>query len=161
MNKFFKLTALAGLLVIAGQSFAVDDITRVDQIPVLKEEPQHATVSERVTSRFTRSHYRQFDLDNAFSAKIFDRYLNLLDYSHNVLLASDVAQFAAKKNQIGDELRSGKLDVFYDLYNLAQKRRFERYQYALKVLERPMDFTGNDNFNLDRSKSPGRKMRPS
>jgi hypothetical protein len=30
----------------------------------------------------------------------------------------------------------GKLDVFYDLYNLAQKRRFERYQYALKVLER-------------------------
>jgi carboxyl-terminal processing protease len=161
MNKFFKLTALAGLLVIAGQSFAVDDITRIDQIPVLKEEPQHATVSERVTSRFTRSHYRQFDLDNAFSAKIFDRYLNLLDYSHNVLLASDVAQFAAKKNQIGDELRSGKLDVFYDLYNLAQKRRFERYQYALKVLERPMDFTGNDNFNLDRSKSPGRKMRPS
>lgn len=160
MNKFFKLTALAGLLVIAGQSFAVDDITRIDQIPVLKEEPQHATVSERVTSRFTRSHYRQFDLDNAFSAKIFDRYLNLLDYSHNVLLASDVAQFAAKKNQIGDELRSGKLDVFYDLYNLAQKRRFERYQYALKVLERPMDFTGNDNFNLDRSKSPGRKMRP-
>lgn len=154
MNKFFKLTALAGLLVIAGQSFAVDDITRIDQIPVLKEEPQHATVSERVTSRFTRSHYRQFDLDNAFSAKIFDRYLNLLDYSHNVLLASDVAQFAAKKNQIGDELRSGKLDVFYDLYNLAQKRRFERYQYALKVLERPMDFTGNDNFNLDRSKSP-------
>ncbi|CDL07471.1 Tail-specific protease precursor [Klebsiella pneumoniae IS43] len=79
---------------------------------MLKEEPQHATVSERVTSRFTRSHYRQFDLDNAFSAKIFDRYLNLLDYSHNVLLASDVAKFAAKKDQIGDELRSGKLDVF-------------------------------------------------
>ncbi len=97
MNKLFKLTALAGLLAIAGHAFAVDDITRVDQIPVLKEEPQHATVSERVTSRFTRSHYRQFDLDNAFSAKIFDRYLNLLDYSHNVLLASDVSQFAAQK----------------------------------------------------------------
>ncbi len=85
---------------------------------------------------------------------VFDRYLNLLDYSHNVLLASDVAKFAAKKDQIGDELRSGKLDVFYDLYNLGQQRRFERYQYALKVLERPMDFTGNDNFNLDRSKAP-------
>ena len=154
MNTFFKITALAGLLAIAGHAFAVDDITRADQIPVLKEEPQHATVSERVTSRFTRSHYRQFDLDNAFSAKIFDRYLNLLDYSHNVLLASDVAKFAAKKDQIGDELRSGKLDVFYDLYNLGQQRRFERYQYALKVLEPPMDFTGNDNFNLDRSKAP-------
>lgn len=154
MNTFFKLTAVAGLLLMAGQALAVDDITRADQIPVLKEEPQHATVSERVTSRFTRSHYRQFDLNNAFSAKIFDRYLNLLDYSHNVLLASDVEQFAQKKNAIGDELRTGKLDVFYDLYNLAQKRRFERYQYALKVLERPMDFTGNDTFDVDRSKAP-------
>lgn len=123
MNMFFRLTALAGLLAIAGQTFAVEDITRADQIPVLKEETQHATVSERVTSRFTRSHYRQFDLDQAFSAKIFDRYLNLLDYSHNVLLASDVEQFAKKKTELGDELRSGKLDVFYDLYNLAQKRR--------------------------------------
>ena len=154
MNKFFRLSALAGLLVITGQVLAVEDITRVDQLPVLKEETQHATVSERVTSRFTRSHYRQFDLDEAFSAKIFTRYLNLLDYSHNVLLASDVEQFSAKKGQIGDELRSGKLDVFYDLYNLAQKRRFERYQYALKVLERPMNFTGTDTFNLDRSKAP-------
>ncbi|WJD48801.1 carboxy terminal-processing peptidase [Enterobacter sp. PGRG2] len=154
MNTLFKRTALAGLLLITGQAFAVEDITRADQIPVLKEETQHATVSERVTSRFTRSHYRQFDLDQAFSAKIFDRYLNLLDYSHNVLLASDVAQFAQKKGVIGDELRTGKLDVFYDLYNLAQKRRFERYQYALKVLERPMDFTGNDSFNVDRSKAP-------
>ncbi|WP_228971658.1 hypothetical protein, partial [Klebsiella pneumoniae] len=39
MNTFFKITALAGLLAIAGHAFAVDDITRADQIPVLKEEP--------------------------------------------------------------------------------------------------------------------------
>lgn len=71
MNTFFRLTALAGLLALAGQSFAVEDITRADQIPVLKEETQHATVSERVTSRFTRStiassiwmrHFRQRSL---------------------------------------------------------------------------------------------------
>ncbi len=37
MNTFFKLTALAGLFAITGHAFAVDDITRVDQIPVLKE----------------------------------------------------------------------------------------------------------------------------
>jgi len=153
MNKLFKLTAVAGLLLVAGRVMALDEITRVDQIPILKEEAQHSTVSERVTSRFTRSHYRQFDLDANFSAKIFDRYLNLLDYSHNVLLASDVAAYASKKGELGDELRSGKLTLFYDLYNLAQKRRFERYQYALKVLDRPMNFTGNDTINLDRSKA--------
>ncbi|MDU4095242.1 MAG: carboxy terminal-processing peptidase, partial [Pantoea sp.] len=44
--------------------------------------------------------------------------------------------------------------VFYDLFNLAQKRRFERYQYALSVLNQPMSFTGNDTIDTDRSKAP-------
>ena len=153
MNTLFKIGLIAGLL-LSGPSFAAENITRADQIPQLHEDPQDPTVSERVTSRFTRSHYRQFDLDQDFSAKIFDRYLNMLDYSHNVLLASDVAQFASKKTSVGDELRSGKLDLFYDLYNLAQKRRFERYQYALTVLARPMNFSGNDTIDIDRAKAP-------
>jgi len=153
MNNFFRTTVIAALL-LTGNVFAADTITRADQIPQLHQEPQHATVSERVTSRFTRSHYRQFDLDKDFSAKIFARYLNLLDYNHNVLLASDVAQYDTKKTTLGDELKSGQLNVFYDLYNLAQKRRFERYQYALTVLQKPMDFSGNDTIDIDRSKAP-------
>ncbi|WP_413730509.1 carboxy terminal-processing peptidase [Sodalis sp. RH22] len=154
MNKFVRVTAIAGLLLAGSASANDNKITRADQIPQLHEEAQQETVSERVTARFTRSHYRQFDLDDAFSAKIFDRYLNMLDYSHNVLLASDIAQFADKKNQLDDELKSGKLDVPYALYNLAQKRRFERYEYALAQLAKPMDFTGNDTIELDRSKAP-------
>lgn len=153
MNNFFRTTAIAGLL-LAGNVFAADNITRADQIPQLHQEAQHATVSERVTSRFTRSHYRQFDLNQDFSVKIFERYLNLLDYSHNLLLTSDIDQYASKKTTLSDELKSGKLDVFYALYNLAQQRRFERYQYALSVLNKPMNFTGNDTIDIDRSKSP-------
>ncbi|MBK0031647.1 carboxy terminal-processing peptidase [Erwinia sp. S43] len=152
MNTLFKSTIIAGLL-FAGNLYAADNITRADQIPQLHQEAQHATVSERVTSRFTRSHYRQFDLDKDFSAKIFDRYLNLLDYSHNVLLASDIAQYEDKKATLGEELKTGQLSVFYDLYNLTQKRRFERYQYALSVLNKPMNFTGNDTIDIDRSKA--------
>ncbi|TDT02280.1 carboxy terminal-processing peptidase [Erwinia rhapontici] len=153
MNTLFKSTIIAGLF-IAGNVFAADNITRADQIPQLHQEAQHATVSERVTSRFTRSHYRQFDLDKDFSVKIFERYLNLLDYSHNVLLESDITQYADKKTTLGDELKTGQLSAFYDLYNLTQKRRFERYQYALSVLNKPMVFTGNDTIDIDRSKAP-------
>ncbi|BES84758.1 tail-specific protease [Pectobacterium araliae] len=153
MNNLVKITAIAGLL-LAGSSFANENITRVEQIPQLHQEPQHATVSDRVASRFLRSHYRQFMLDASFSEKIFNRYLNMLDYSHNVLLASDVAQFSGQKNQLGDALKSGQLDVPYALYNLAQKRRFERFQYALSLLDKPVDLTGNETFELDRSKAP-------
>ncbi|TCW00002.1 carboxy terminal-processing peptidase [Biostraticola tofi] len=153
MNNFVKVTVVAGIL-LTGVAAANDKITRADQIPPLRQEAQQETVSERVTARFNRSHYRQFDLDDQFSAKIFDRYLNMLDYSHNVLLAQDIAQFAAKKNQLDDELKSGKLEVPFALYNLAQKRRFERLAYALTLVDKPMDFTGNEQIELDRSKAP-------
>ncbi|OSN06786.1 carboxy terminal-processing peptidase [Lonsdalea iberica] len=153
MNKFVKSTVLSCLL-LAGSSFANENITRVDLIPQLQPEAQDATVSERVSSRFLRSHYRQFMLDEQFSDKIFARYLNMLDYSHNVLLASDVAQFDKQKGQLGQDLNNGRLDLPYALYNLAQKRRFERYQYALSLLNKPMNLTGNDYIDLDREKAP-------
>ncbi|MCE9872606.1 carboxy terminal-processing peptidase [Hafnia alvei] len=154
MNKFFRVSAIA-LALFAGASFAADNVAyNINQLPQLRQEPQHATVSERVTSRFTRSHYRQFDLNDDFSKKIFARYLNMLDYNHNVLLASDVAQFKDRETALDDELKSGQLDTAYALFNLAQKRRFERYEYALSLLKSPMTFGGNDTIDVDRSKSP-------
>ncbi|MDN6632568.1 MAG: carboxy terminal-processing peptidase, partial [Enterobacterales bacterium] len=154
MNKFFRVSAIA-LALFAGASFAADNVAyNINQLPQLRQEPQHATVSERVTSRFTRSHYRQFDLNDDFSKKIFARYLNMLDYNHNVLLASDVAQLKDCETALDDELKSGQLDTAYALFNLAQKRRFERYEYALSLLKSPMTFDGNDTIDVDRSKSP-------
>ncbi|WP_440136273.1 hypothetical protein, partial [Escherichia coli] len=55
MNKCVRLTAIAGLLW-AGVSYGAETANiRIGQLPQLQQEPQHATVSERVTSRFTRS----------------------------------------------------------------------------------------------------------
>lgn len=154
MNKLVRLTVLVGLLW-AGSSYGEETAnTRITQLSQIYQKEHHATVSKRVTSQLIRSHYRQFTLDADFSGKIFDRYLNMLDYSHNILQACDVAQFANVKTQVGEALKSGKLDTFYNLYNLALKRRFEYYTYALAVLEKPMNFTGTDTIDLDRSKAP-------
>ena len=155
MNKFVRVTVtvIAGWL-LAVASYADDSVYHIEQLPKLTQEPQHATVSQRVTSRFIRSHYRNFVLDDKFSAKIFERYLTMLDYSHSLFLASDVVAFSAKKHQLDEELKSGQLNMAFELFNLAQKRRFERYQYALSLLNNPMTFNGNDTINIDRSKAP-------
>ncbi|CAM3791373.1 carboxy terminal-processing peptidase [Xenorhabdus thuongxuanensis] len=129
-------------------------VISLSQLPVLKPEPQHPTVSKRIVSRFLRSHYRQFYLDADFSGKIFDRYLNQLDYGHNVFLASDIAQFAVHKGELGKELENGDLKLPYDLFNLMQKRRFERYQYVLARLEQPVDLNDHDTIETDRIKAP-------
>lgn len=154
MNIVFLKIGMMAMLLLADSSFGIENIIRADQIPHLHEDVHHPTVSKRVTLRFTRSHYRTFDLNQDFSAKIFNRYLNLIDYNHNVLLASDISQYNEKKTILGDALYNGKLNVFYDLYNLMQKRRFELYQYALNILNCPIDFTGNETIEIDRTKLP-------
>ncbi|MEQ1977034.1 carboxy terminal-processing peptidase [Xenorhabdus sp. SGI240] len=164
MNKLITLAFVLGLSfssigyadtindnVINGHNTAVISLS---QLPDLKPEPQHPTVSKRIVSRFLRSHYRQFYLDADFSGKIFDRYLNQLDYGHNVFLASDIAPFASQKGGLGKELENGDLKLPYDLFNLMQKRRFERYQYVLSRLERPVDLNGHDTIETDRIKAP-------
>ncbi|WP_340614905.1 carboxy terminal-processing peptidase [Xenorhabdus thailandensis] len=129
-------------------------VVSLSQLPDLKPELQHPTISKRIVSRFLRSHYRQFYLDADFSGKIFDRYLNQLDYGHNVFLASDIAQFASQKGELGKELENGVLKLPYDLFNLMQKRRFERYQYVLARLEKPVDLNDHDTIDTDRIKAP-------
>ncbi|EKT63654.1 carboxy terminal-processing peptidase [Providencia burhodogranariea] len=156
MNKLLKVALVVSVATFGSAMAnpqAVTPVTAV-QLPALKQDTQHGTVSERVTSRFTRSHYRQFDLDNEFSGKIFDRYLNMLDYGHNVLLQSDVDEYAKDKAKVGEWLEEGKLDKFYDLYNLSQQRRLERFEYALARLDQPMNFDANDSIDVDRSKMP-------
>ncbi len=153
MNNFFRVSAIA-LSLVAGTVFAADEaVNDAVHLPQLHQEPQHATVSERVTARFTRSHYRQFDLNADFSKKIFNRYLNMLDYNHNVFLASDIARFRDDEGKLGDQLRSGQLDTAYALFNLSQQRRLERYEYALSLLKKPMSFDGSDTIDIDRSKA--------
>ncbi|MDE1481379.1 carboxy terminal-processing peptidase [Xenorhabdus bovienii] len=129
-------------------------VIALSQLPDLKPEQQHSTVSKRIVSRFLRSHYRHFYLDVAFSGKVFDRYLNALDYGHNVFLASDIAQFAEQRGLLGKALENGDLRLPYVLFNLMQKRRFERYQYVLSRLEQPVNLDGNDTFETERTKAP-------
>jgi carboxyl-terminal processing protease len=121
-----------------------------EQIPVLKQDDIHQVVAKRVTNFFTQSHYRNFSLDGAFSAQIFDRYFKLLDGNKSIFIQSDVDGFRNRQESLGQELIDGNLKTAYDIYNLFLKKRYDRYQYALEVLQRPMDFSANDEIDFNR-----------
>ncbi|CDG21178.1 Tail-specific protease [Xenorhabdus poinarii G6] len=129
-------------------------VVSLSQLPDLQPELQHPTISNRIVNRFLHSHYRQFYLDADFSGKVFDRYLNQLDYLHNVFLASDISQFEAQKGALGEELEHGNLKLPYALFNLMQKRRFERYQYVLSRLDQPVDLNSHNTIETNRTKAP-------
>ncbi|ENY71050.1 carboxy-terminal protease [Aeromonas diversa CDC 2478-85] len=149
-----RYSLIAWSLAVAGLAQAVEPVLKESDLPVLSQESQHATASKRITNLFTRSHYKQFKLDAAFSAEIFDKYLEALDYSRNLFLASDIQRFEKYRKGFDKDLERGRLDPAYDMFNLSQQRRYERYEYALKLLDTPFDFTQKDEYFFDREGAP-------
>ncbi|MFP3019440.1 MAG: carboxy terminal-processing peptidase [Arsenophonus sp.] len=157
MNNSIKLIFVFCITVIGTSSSNTEVpliLLKTQKLPQLQQEKQHAIISKRVISQFTRFHYCQFDLDENFSKKIFDRYLNFLDYNHNIFLQSDINEFSNKKGKLGKNLKAGNLNELYEIFNLAQQYRYERFKYSLLQLNIPLNFGNNDVIELDRSKAP-------
>lgn len=151
MLKICRIAIAVSLSMSAMNSFAVESLENVDTLPILAPESQHATSSKRVTAQFTRAHYTQVKMDDALSEKVFDRYIKQLDYARNVFLATDVEAFQKYRFEFDRVIARGKLDVAYEIFNLNQQRRLERYEFALSLLEKEsFDFTKDEVYNFDR-----------
>ncbi len=149
----FKRSIVAASVMLAATSYAVESELSPSDLPVLSPEVQHQTAAKRVTSRFTRSHYKHFTLDDEFSIRIFNRYVDMLDYNRSIFTEADIESFAERSTQIDDELKSGSNKIAYDIYNLSMQKRFERFQFALGLLDDEITFDADEYIELDRSEA--------
>lgn len=147
--KKFSLIAVS-LFLALGINAQTTPAVDISTLPVISQSLEHATASKRVAATFTRSHYLPVQLNDELSGRIFDLYLKNLDFSRNHLLAADVAKFQRYRSQFDDSINSGNLDFAFEMFNLAQKRRFERFDYAISVLEQEHNFDVEDRYYYDR-----------
>ena len=152
MSKKFTLIPLVAAL-FSGSLFAAVEAVTIDDLPQLKQESQHGTASKRVASLFARSHYTPVRFNDELSRKVYDRYIESLDFNKSVFLASDIASFEQYRDDFDNAITTGKLDFTFDIFNLSLKRRFERYEYSLTLLEKEMTFDKEDEYFFDREDS--------
>lgn len=152
MKKLSRIAAT--LLLVMGSSALASVTTDVVTMPKLAQLDQHFTASKRVAAIFTRGHYLQVKIDDELSAKVFARYLDSLDYYHNVMLKSDVDAFAQYKFQFDDAIQKGQFDFAFQMFNLSLQRRAERFDYAISLLDHPFDFNVADKYEYEREDAP-------
>ncbi|MBV6541208.1 carboxy terminal-processing peptidase [Ursidibacter maritimus] len=158
-NKFKYLVGFCSSLITIS-TFAVEPTIKASELVIPQPTEQHILSTKRVTARLTQSHYHKFTLDDAFADKIFNRYIDWLDASHNTFLQSDIDEMRAKyAKQLDEELYEGKLASAFEIYDLLMKRRYERYQYALSLLDKEPDLKGDDQIENDREKAPFPKTK--
>lgn len=148
-GRYFLLSTVL-IVCLLSMNFAQAKNYTIDQLPTLNPDPIHDVVARRVSNYFTQSHFRDFNLDGAFSAKIFDRYIKMLDSNKSIFTRKDIDLFRDKQDLLGQQLRNGNVSTAFDIYNLLSKKRFQRYQYALALLNEPMDFTVDESIDFNR-----------
>ncbi|EDP59991.1 carboxy terminal-processing peptidase [Vibrio sp. AND4] len=153
MNCRSKVTLIAASFWLVASAQALEAKLNKDDLPVLAPEVQHETASKRVTSRFTRSHYKHFNLNDDFSKAIFERYVEMLDYNRNIFTQSDIDSFKDWSISLDDQLKAGNNQIAFDVYNLSIKKRFDRFAYALTLLDKEIKFDTDEFIELDRSEA--------
>jgi carboxyl-terminal processing protease len=154
MIKSIRVSVLSTLLMASTSAVAVNNAKSIDEIPTLVQESQHAVSAKRISSHFLRSHYKEIDLDDKLSGKVFDRFLRSLDLNRNVFLASDIEGFKQYRDKFDDAIEKGNLSIAYNIYQLNMQRRIERYNYALSLLSKELDYeVAGDNFVFDREEA--------
>ena len=153
-KNYLTALVLGTFLFNAGVVEAVQPKLKASDLVTLQPSEVNMFATKRATTRLTQSHYRKFQLDDEFSEKIFDRYLKALDFNRTTFLQSDIDEMRAKYGKkIDDELNAGTLDIAFNMYDLMMKRRYERYRYALSLLDKEPNLSGDDQIEIDREKA--------
>lgn len=97
-------------------------------------------------------HYSPPKLDDEFSKKAFNLYIDRLDYNKKFLLEADVAALRKYETAIDDQLRNGTYEFFDVSADLIEKRVKESQAFYKEILATPFDFDKDETIELDGKK---------
>jgi len=114
---------------------------------------------ELLTMVLERGHYSPVAIDDAFSKKVYAKYLDGIDPTKRFFLQSDIEEFSKYELQIDDMIKRKDL-TFFNLTNSRLLQRMEECRAIYEeVLAAPFDFTAHENINVDYEKLPYAKNK--
>jgi carboxyl-terminal processing protease len=101
----------------------------------------------------TQGHYEPHEIDNEFSASVYQKFLEALDPSKRYFTEADIAEFSTYKFLIDDQINNEDLTFFFTVYNRYAQRAEEAKSFYKQILANPFDFNLNETFDLDYEKT--------
>ncbi|GAA0345109.1 carboxy terminal-processing peptidase [Bowmanella denitrificans] len=151
MKNAIQVSVAAALLAATFGASAVATAPSAHDLPNLEQESQHAVATKRISSLFSRAHYKEIELNDALSGQVYDRFIKSLDPNKNLFIAADIKAMEKYRQSFDDALERGNLAGAYDIFTTNLKRRVERYEFALSLLDKGFDFEkAGDAFQYDR-----------
>jgi len=77
-------------------------------------------------------HYQKIPVDDLFSARLLQAYLEDLDPARMIFITQDLAEFDQYSTQLDDQLPRGNLDAISNIYNRYYQRQHKLLEHTLK-----------------------------
>ena len=143
MKGNYKFLLLALLIAFASCSFTSKKFDDPDKDKLL---------IQLITYLLDQGHFDPKDINDDFSANVFDDYLNNIDPFKRYFYASDIKEFEAYKNKIDDQIKAYDVSFFNLTHDRLLQRIAESKDIYTQILEEPFDFSKEEKYNADYEK---------
>ncbi|MEA3291643.1 MAG: S41 family peptidase, partial [Pseudomonadota bacterium] len=128
--------------------------TAATAVELPSPDAKHRKAFKLVNYLVDRYHYKDQELDDAFSETVLERYLKQLDPNRSFFLQPDITEFDKLGHHFDDYIRGAVLQPAYEIFNIYRTRVEERSNFALQRLAQPFDFAIEERYPLDREEAP-------
>ena len=121
-------------------------------INTIKPKLEQSYQCIKIIKALERYHYLGKKLDNKMSEIILNRYLKRLDPRKQLFTLKDINWFKHYKFRFDDDLKRGRLDLSFKIFDLFMNRSKQRLEYIsslIKTWEKELDFSKKESMIID------------
>ncbi len=119
--------------------------------------PAESRTAILVCKLIEENHISHVRINEEVSAKLFKRYIELLDPRKLYFTQTDVDELGQDKTKLGELMKHGNVDFAYNTFDLFLKRVNERKALADTLVDGKHDFTVQEGMVIDAEKLPWAK----
>lgn len=113
------------------------------------DDEKMQTIMISVKNTLSYLHYSPKPINDAYSADVFDKYLEMMDPAKKFLLQSDVDEFSKYRTKQDDYLNKGDLSFFNLTVDRLYARTKEVEKLSQDILSKPINFDEKEELILE------------
>ena len=140
------------MMVVAGSFLAFKTMGTGTHNTSVKPPSKYEQILKLVGEMLSQVHFNPQDINDAFSKKVFKKFISSLDQDKNMFLQSDMDALVKYETKIDDEIKGSPVEFFLAAGKIFNTRMEEVAVINNGILATPFDFTTDEEVVLDGDK---------
>jgi carboxyl-terminal processing protease len=113
---------------------------------------RESLLMEVVLNNLHYYHYTKVDINDAFSERVFDTYIDRLDNTKQFFIREDIDHFSTYRLMIDDYAKENSFTFFDTIHEIRTKRINQIRGFYKEILNEPFDFKAEESFESNADK---------